>query len=309
MSAARIQPSVWGADLTTEDEQNLAKRWIPRELAEQAGIRRVDSQTGLQMCGRKRGDFSGLIIPNRTPWSPLDVREYRLRLDFPGSEYRSDGSIRESRKYIQPPGRGNIIYFPPGFPLSALEDTNLPLIITEGEFKAPALWRLAGYNSETLRFAPIALAGVNNFRGNVGKTIGPTGKRQDVKGVIPDFDRLKVKVRPVIIAYDADCENKPQVRSARWKLNSVLAERSALVGLLEWPIQEKGIDDRLYQVGPEAVLRDMPACNSEIGARGFSATRTGRFCPVMKTRRSGLRIRLNGQAYSDITNSPPAMWC
>jgi predicted P-loop ATPase len=258
MSAAPNVPSIWGTDLTAEDYANFAARWIPKELADKAGLRRVDSHTGQQMFARRRGDFSGLIIPNVAPWNPDDVREFRLRLDNPELEYHSDGSIRESRKYVQPPGRPNLLYFPPGLTVSALEDTNLPLIITEGEFKALALWRLANHKIESLAFAPVATTGVWNFRGTVGKTAGPKGERRDVKGVIPDVERLHVKGRRVIIAYDADAESKPQVRAARWKLSSVLTERGALVGLLEWPVEEgKGIDDRLAIVGPDAVLADI----------------------------------------------------
>lgn len=70
------------------------------------------------------------------------------------------------------------------------------MIIAEGEFKAIALLRLAQHNSTVLRFAPIAVAGVWNWRGTIGKEIGPNGERRDVKGVIPDFDRPRME-RPL----------------------------------------------------------------------------------------------------------------
>ena len=167
--------------------------------------------------------------------------------------------MKETGKYIQPPERRNLIYFPPDLPASALEDTSLPIIITEGEFKALSLWRLAHYKSDSLRFMPLSVAGVWNFMGTVGKAPGPNGDRRDVKGVIPDFDRSAWK-RPVIIAYDADADQNPKVRAARWKLTSVLLERGATVGSLEWPMEEgKGIDDRLAKVGPDKVLADIAA--------------------------------------------------
>lgn len=259
MSAAPSS-ATWGVDLTADDYERLRARWIIPGLADLAGLRRVDSSTGREMFGRKRGDCAGVIIPNVAPWNPDAPREYRLRLDNPELEYHSDGTTTESRKYIQPPGRENILYLPPGLPLTALEDVHLPVIITEGEFKGLALWRLANHETDAPRFAAFAVAGVWNFRGTIGKTTGRSGGRQGVSGIIPDIERVKWKGRRVIIAYDADGKNKPQVRAARWALAAALIERGAVVGNLEWPIAEgKGIDDRLANVGPERVLADIAA--------------------------------------------------
>jgi predicted P-loop ATPase len=206
------------------------------------------------MFARKRGDLSGIIIPNVAPDSG-HVREYRLRLDNPPLEQRADGSLRETNKYIQPPGRPNLFYFPVGVTPQMLEDVRLLLLIVEGEFKAIAGLRLAKYNASAARFLPVAVAGVHSFRGTIGKATGPNGDRRDVKGIIPDVERIALQGRPVIIAYDADCESNPRVRAARWQLSNALIERGAVVGLLEWPIEEgKGIDDWIATVGPEKVL-------------------------------------------------------
>ncbi|MBZ5626470.1 MAG: hypothetical protein LAQ69_48475 [Acidobacteriia bacterium] len=59
--------SSFGSDLTDADYQGLATRRITRKLADEAGLRRVDSLTGREMFGRKRGDLAGLIIPNIFP--------------------------------------------------------------------------------------------------------------------------------------------------------------------------------------------------------------------------------------------------
>ena len=188
------------------------------------------------------------------------MREYRGRLYHPDLEQRIDGSVRESNKYIQPPERRNLIYFPPEIHAAALDDTSLTVIITEGEFKAIALRRLAHHKSESLRFLPMSVAGVWNFRGTIGKATGPKGDRQDVKGVLPDIERMAWKGRRAIIAYDADSEQNPKVRAARWALTSVLLERGAVVGRLEWPATEgNGIDDRLAAIGPDQVLADIAA--------------------------------------------------
>jgi hypothetical protein len=253
--AMQVLPS-FGSDLTEDDYRGLAARWITRELADAAGLRRVDSNTGREMFARKTGDCAGVIIPYVLPGENSAV-EYRLRVDNPELEYRG-GKVREARKYLQPPGRPNRLYFPPGLPVGALADPALPLIITEGEFKGLALWRLANYRTTPPRFIPVSLGGVYNWRATVAKTEGANGERRDVKGVIPDLDRIDCKGRRVIVAYDADAEKNPKVRAARSQLTAVLIERGATVGFLEWPIEEgKGIDDRLANVGAEKVLTDI----------------------------------------------------
>ena len=270
MSAAAVMQS-WGVDLTPDDYAGLEERWVPRELADESGIRRVDSFTGREMFGRKGGNMAGLIIPNVAPWDASHVREYRLRLDSPDVEYCADGSTKEVNKYVQPAQRRNLVYFPPGLKVGALEDTSLTAIITEGEFKTLALWRLA--NADSLRFLPVGFAGVWSFRGTVGKTTGPKGDRRDVKGIIPDVNRISWKGRRVIIAFDADAEKNPKVRAARWQLTAALVERGATVGCLEWPLEEgKGIDDRLATVGPDRVLADIAAVQFGVGEPGCSAT-------------------------------------
>ena len=257
MSALPIAATVFGGNLTEGDYRKLVARWITPECAVEAGLRRVDSFTGRDMFGRRKGDCAGIIIPNILP-GENSVREYRIRLDHPELEFRTDGTIHEARKYLQPSSRPNLAYFPPGVSAPLLKDVNTPIVITEGEFKAIALWRASTHKTATPRFLPISVAGVWSFRGVVGKTIGPAGDRQDVKGVIPDFERIAWAGRKVIVAYDADTATNPKVIAARNQLGSVLIQRGATVGYLGWPLTEgKGIDDRLENLGPEAVIADI----------------------------------------------------
>ena len=125
-------------------------------------------------------------------------------------------------------------------------------MITEGEFKTLALWRLASHGSSSrLRFLPLGLSGVYNWRGTIGKTVGPDGNRLDVKGAIPDLGWVAWEGRRVVIAYDADAVTKGLVRIARSELAANLRSCSALVGFLEWDVTSgKGIDDHIAIVGP-----------------------------------------------------------
>ena len=104
-----------------------------------------------------------------------------------------------------------------------------PVIVTEGEFKTLALWRLANHESTAPRFLPIGLGGVWNWRGTVGKTTGPNGDRRDVKGVIPDLDLIVWESRRVIIAFDADADKNEQVEIARSLLARELRTHGAEV--------------------------------------------------------------------------------
>jgi hypothetical protein len=242
------------ARLTDADYANLAQRWIDKPLADTARIRRVDSDTGRLLMGRRdHGSYEGLVIPYFLP-GEVRIREWRLRRDHPDLEYK-DGRPKERRKYLSPPGRANMVYFVPGLPAEKLREVGTLVIVTEGEFKTLALWRLANHQSSTPRFVPLGLSGVWNWRGKVGKETGPNGDRRDVMGVIPDIDLVVWQGRRVILAFDADADQNEQVEIARNLLARELRIRGAEVAVMTWDIaQGKGIDDLLSNIGPEKVL-------------------------------------------------------
>ena len=154
-----------GADLTLSDYAELDARWIDRSLALQVGLRRVDSLTGAEIVDRKSGNYSGIVIPYFHPGSD-QVREYRLRRDHPDLEYDSAGNLRPRQKYFSPPGRSNMLYIVPGINPRLLQDLSIPIVVTEGEFKTLALWRLADHGSPGRpRLLPLGLSGVYNWRG------------------------------------------------------------------------------------------------------------------------------------------------
>ena len=131
-----------GDALNDRDHENLERRWIDRKLAEIARLRRVDCDTGRLLMGRRdHASYEGIVIPYILPGESR-VREWRLRRDHPDIEYK-DGKPKERRKYLSPPGRRNMIYFVPGVSQELLKAVATPIIITEGEFKTLALWRLA----------------------------------------------------------------------------------------------------------------------------------------------------------------------
>lgn len=261
--AARFQvprSPIGGEELVSRDLAMLGGCYITPELAHQAGLFRVDAARGGELIGRNgHGNYSGLVFPYCWP-GENKPREYRLRRDAPDLEQQSDGSIKEKGKYLSPPGKGNMLYFPPGVKVKSLDDETLPIIFTEGEKKALALSRLGP------GFLPIGLAGVWNWRGVVGKAADQRGARRDVKGVIPDLDRIVWKNRTVHIIFDANVASNDSVKAARCALSKELTRRGAKVRLIDLPVIEgiNGVDELLATEGPDYVL-DLIENNGHVG--------------------------------------------
>src|SRR5882672_6547606 len=190
--------------LTAADLAKLGASYLTPGDVAAAQIRRVDTVEGAAIVGRKptaSRDYAGQVFSYIWPGEDRP-REFRLRRDNPDLERRADGSIREKEKYLSPPGKGNLLYIPPGTPAEWLTDASIPVTVAEGEKKALALARF--YCERGEKRLVIGLPGVWNFRGTVGKTTNSNGKRQDVKGVISDFDRIEWRGREVLIVFDVN---------------------------------------------------------------------------------------------------------
>lgn len=252
-------PALPGKPLTRRDLAWLEKSWIPAELAEAACLRRFDRQTAAMIVGQdeNRTDCSGIGFPYFWPGVPR-VRDWRIRRDHPEYQLKPDGSKKEKRKYIAPPGRASMLYFGPGVRPEMLEDAGLPLVIVEGEKKTLALHRLAWHGrsqEQGPRWLAVGISGVWNWRRTLRET-GPDGERREVKAPIEDIERLAWEGRRVYICFDVDVLVNKEVARARWALARELSRgRKAQVLYVELPPGgEKGIDDLLAARGPEAAL-------------------------------------------------------
>jgi putative DNA primase/helicase len=245
-----------GNNLAESDLRNLEASWITRELAEQALLRRVTSAEGAAIVGRNgNSEYAGILFPYLLPGQD-QVREYRLRRDRPDLEYDASGQLKEKARYLSPPGRGNLLYFVPGTPAEWLGDTSIPVALTEGEKKTLALCRFAWHDSDSPRFMPVGLSGVWGWRGVIGKADGPNGGRCDVKGAIPDLNRINWAKRRVLIVFDVNVRTDDSVAAARVMLSKELAARGAEVSWVELPqvAGVNGVDDLLAAQGPDTVL-------------------------------------------------------
>lgn len=240
--------------LTEADHRNLRSSFITDEIARRARLVRVTDEEGAEMVGRRRRaatNYAGIAFPYRLPSETDRIRAYRLRRDNPDVERDATGTLREKGKYLGAPSRGNLLYFPPEVTMEALEDESIALVITEGEKKTLALYRLATWDLSLSRwhFMPIGLAGVWSFWGTIGKDVTASGRRCDVKGLIQDFERIKLYGRDVIILFDANAKTNENVAKARKRLAQELEARGADVLYCEMPDGAtnavNGIDDLL----------------------------------------------------------------
>src|SRR4051812_11504894 len=102
-------------NLLDADFEEFGRSWIDRATAEKAHLFRVTSLEGAELVGQKDGhNYAGIGIPNIWPGKE-HAREYRLRRDTPDITYEK-GKRKQIRRYVGPPGRGNLLYFFPGTP-------------------------------------------------------------------------------------------------------------------------------------------------------------------------------------------------
>jgi hypothetical protein len=242
--------------LTKADYEALGRSYLTPEIIDRAQIKRVDTHEGAFTVGKDptaSKDYSGIIFPYTFP-GETRPREYRLRRDCPDLEKQPDGSTREKNKYLSPPGRGNILYFSPDTPVEFLTDISIPITITEGEKKTLALSRY--YSERKEKRLVIGLPGVWNFRGVVGKTTNAKGQRQDVKGVVSDFDRIKWTGREVLIIFDTNVLTNETVAAARRELSKEVQRRGAIPVWVNLPTGIEGVngvDDLLAKCGKDFV--------------------------------------------------------
>jgi len=246
--------------------------FIDRDLANKAGLRRVDDREGAEIVGRKieaGANYSGMVFPYFEPDKYDRPREYRLRRDQPDIEQTNAGVLKERNKYLSPQGRSNFLFFTPGTSKQQLSDVELPIVIVEGEKKALAGHRLANFDSNSARFLSIGVSGVWNWRGTVGKASAPNGKRVSVKGPIADLDLITWTGRRVYILFDSNVHSNDAVAKARIALAKELEKRGADVFLADLPENcgVNGIDDYLGAIALKDGLEKAIEAGNEIIAR------------------------------------------
>ncbi|HEY3706043.1 MAG TPA: phage/plasmid primase, P4 family [Terracidiphilus sp.] len=144
---------------------------------------------------------------------------------------------KEGRRYGQPLKSGVEVYFPAIIDWKhILSDTSIPVLITEGEFKACAACQLD--------MPCIAIGGVDSY-GGVNLT--------------PWLRLVNWKGRAVDVCYDSDLADKEGVAEALKRFSAALDPLGAKVRALQLPDSEDGekvgLDDYLHAKGRKAFAR------------------------------------------------------
>ena len=139
------------------------------------------------------------------------------------------------QRYAQPAGTLNEAYLPPYINWSEEFKGLEPLIITEGEKKAAA--------ASKRNFPTIGLGGVWCFM----------SKKSNI-ALLPIFDKINLSMRTVIICFDSDAANNPNILAAESVLARRLLEKGALVKIARISLdsgKKCGIDDYLLNHSDE----------------------------------------------------------
>jgi hypothetical protein len=173
-----------------------------------------------------------------------DTGYFRVKPDKPRKD-RDDKVV----KYESPKGRPNHAYFPPGVG-EMLADQARPVLLTEGEKKAAKAVQEG--------FACVGLVGVWGWQ--QARKTDANGQKTGPRELIPDLAPLDWK-RQVVIVFDSDVTQKPDVLWAEWHLAETLTAAGAEVRVVRLPAGEKGakvgLDDFLVTQGAGALHKLM----------------------------------------------------
>lgn len=265
-----IDPESATDTLTPRDIESLKAAAIPEYCAASAQLRRVTHQEARDVCGvtYKSTHLEGLAFPYFDPETDRIVT-WRVRRDHP--ELDSDG--KPIAKYVSPPDRKHL-YLVPGC-YSALADTSRLCIIVESEKAVLAIDHAAVVTGRP-RPLTIGTGGCWGWRGVTGKATDATGARVDVKGPLPDLDRVKWGHRNVVICFDANAATNTKVQAAERALVTDLAKRGAIVRIVRLPIEDgiNGPDDYIGRHGAAkfwAMVDAAPAIDKATPAKAKEA--------------------------------------
>lgn len=143
----------------------------------------------------------------------------------------------ELGKYGQRANTPPALYYPPTLISDWKKNNSLPIVLTEGEFKAIAIDMVAN-SLANIKIVPCALGGVSSWR---SAKLG--------WDLLPELEEIKWAGRQVYLAFDMDQGTNPQVSLALNKLFNKLSSKGARCLVLMWdPAEGKGIDDYLVKM-------------------------------------------------------------
>lgn len=221
--------------LRPDHAEHLAASGITPDVLAERGYHTVTNGKGLDVLADYQRRSPGIAF---TIYSLGEPYTTMLRPDVPRSEQRKrdDGTVKERIiKYEWPAGVPYCLDTLPRYKRQLL-DRKVPLLFTEGAKKVDAIASLGA------PVVPINVGGVW------------TWTKKDADGnypLIPDFNRIPLRDRRVILGFDSDCVTNPHVKQALAAFAEALRTRGAIVGTLFLPHpggdQKLGLDDAVAQ--------------------------------------------------------------
>ena len=225
---------------------SLQESGLTRDTVEKAGIKDGTSDEATRQLLTKYSIRAGYYIPYfEVSGKSLDHHRVRVLESANGAG---------GPKYLQPKNTGNHLYIPPGLPAGWSTDPRVPLVITEGEKKALAgaqagLVCIGVGGVQSWRSRTIRLPGVEptaQGRGVVVKLDDKAARMIDEQ-VAPELSEIHWSQRQVVIIYDSDTNQNPDVQRAAFDLACWLEDRGAEVGQFTLEPYEdgkkRGLDD------------------------------------------------------------------
>lgn len=212
--------------------KDLARSGITPEQAEQAGI--YYEASGKDVFEEFKGQPVA-VFPYFDPFTDkvLTFRRDGRQEEFARVRYLSKTMDKKARRYDQPRASGVMPYFPMvlDWP-KIIADTTHPIVFTEGEKKALAL--------ACHGVATIGLGGVYNF--------------MDDGRFLELLEGIKYSQRPIILMFDSDRADNPNIRVAEDRLASEISlKRGGEVHLVTLPPKadgsKQGVDDFIVANG------------------------------------------------------------
>ena len=218
------------SDVVARHQEEWAASCIPQPIIDRNFLTYLDSRDVdelLNFNSSKKWKHSDHLVPG---WGVSGVDPQSGERWLQGAQYKPDHPLRDpktgkTRKYFSPYRQSlsplfleveDSQYWP-----KLIKDVGQPVIVTEGAKKAGAVLG-QGYPC-------ISLPGV-----------ATGGKQARLRKSLSLFCRYG---RSIYLAFDSDIVTKPQVARALHNLGRMIAEKGAMVYVLEWPTACKGIDD------------------------------------------------------------------
>lgn len=225
------------SDLKTLAVEKCRSSGLTDAQVKRLNLNRIMSKEEMKKLGLLGA--GALVIPYWSPeGKPIAFCRYRYLERAEGFA----GNAKKAQRYAQKPGTLNQVYLPPllSKPWSAmLADPSVPVVITEGEFKAAKACAEG--------FPTVGLGGVRMFR----------AAKRDLPELLPGLQDIDWNGRDVTIMYDSDAATNPEVLKAELDLAKVLVARGAEVRIGALPPtkegDKQGLDDFLVNEGAEAL--------------------------------------------------------